>query len=483
MNNKTLIKYFVLILLCGTLLRLYHLDSEPLWMDEGYTLQTITWEINGTADASTVLHRITTKESAPPLYYMMLYYWTRFTNTSAYNLRLPSVLFGILSLFIIYLIGKKIYSCQTGLIAMFLMAFSMSNIMFSQEARQYALFVFLALLSTYFFINFITEKKNWILYPIATAFLLYTHFFAFIAISLQVLVYLLWKEHFKPKYYEIGELIFVPVLLWLLCFPMHYHQIVRNIWWIKLIIAQQLKLLFLANYIVPISIVGALAGTALLVYIQRKYKILNKFDFIFGAKFFLVFFNAYVLLCIITSAFRTTPVFYIRFPLFLFPVFYVYFALMISRIKKNYLIVGLLLILSLGTLFLAYYKEDRKEQWDDVAQTIMENEKEGDIIFLIDAELKFLFNQYYNGGLNMVSASSTSNMTANHNIWGSVYSLTAAADRLWFVNSHNRRSGTFWQDNLDEVYVFKEHIDFNDIDLYIYEIPKRGEENGSNTMS
>lgn len=471
MKNRTLLTYFVLILLCGTLLRLYHLGAEPLWMDEGYTLQTITWEVNETNSAKTVLARIVEKESSPPLYFMMLYYWTKLTNLSAYNLRLPSVLFSILSLFVIFLIGNKILNYRTGLIAMLLMAVSMSNIVFAQEARAYSLFVFLSLLSTYFFIRFVTEKKRWILYPIVTALMLYTHFFAFIVIGLQLLVYVLWNKHFKPKWYEVGESMIFPFFAWFFLFQFHKAQIARNIWWIKLIVAQQFGLVSIAHYIVPISIICFALGLGLLVFLQKKHKIADKLEFVFGAKFFLVFFTIYLILYMLSFAFIAKPVFYIRFPLFLFPIIYVYLAVMISRIKQHYILVGFLLIVSIGTTFIAYYKEDRKEQWDDVAGIITESEKEGDIILVIDKDLVFLFNQYYHGSLNTVSATSTSNMTSNYNMWNAVHFLTSGFGRLWFVNSHNYRSNNFWQDILNETYTFKHHTPLNGIGLYLYEIP------------
>ncbi|MGF1492768.1 MAG: glycosyltransferase family 39 protein [Microcoleaceae cyanobacterium] len=125
----------------GLILRFYQLTTESLWTDEMLSVR----------DAEEFQLEI---PYVRPVYYILLKFWMH-TGTSDGWLRVPSVLLGAASIFLIYWLGRQLISSSVGLLAAFAMAVSPLFINHSQEVRMYSLIVFLSLAGTlalsYFF--------------------------------------------------------------------------------------------------------------------------------------------------------------------------------------------------------------------------------------------------------------------------------------------------------------------------------------------
>jgi len=181
---------FLLISL-GSFLRLYKLDNKGLWFDE--IGEVIVASSNSISDVLLgASHHL-----APPLDYLILHVFLHFGN-SDFIVRFPSVIFGILSIPLIYKIGKLLFGVKEGLIGAFLLSIAPMHIWYSQETRMYSLFVFLSLLSLLFFIKAINENTvmTWLGFIISTTLNMYTHYFAFfiILIYLLFLIVLVFKN-------------------------------------------------------------------------------------------------------------------------------------------------------------------------------------------------------------------------------------------------------------------------------------------------
>ncbi len=174
------------ILVCGAILRLYGLDTESLWADEGITVRTVS-------DSFAAMQQILAKAIHPPLHYLILHPLTHVFGNSEFVVRLPSALFGIVSIFMTYRLGKRLFNAPTGLTAAGLVALSYFQIRYSQEARNYALLNMLALFSFDYFVQLLNKpsRKNTAGYLIASVLLLYTHFYGLFAIFSQNLYMLI----------------------------------------------------------------------------------------------------------------------------------------------------------------------------------------------------------------------------------------------------------------------------------------------------
>ena len=74
----------------------------------------------------------------PPLYYSVLHGWLRFGDSEA-ALRIPSMVFGVLTIPLVYALGRTIRDHRLGLVAALLFAISPFQVWYSQEARGYSL--------------------------------------------------------------------------------------------------------------------------------------------------------------------------------------------------------------------------------------------------------------------------------------------------------------------------------------------------------
>ncbi|RKY36518.1 MAG: hypothetical protein DRP78_03400 [Candidatus Omnitrophota bacterium] len=129
------------IIVLGAFLRIYNLGAESLWYDE----------VGSIDQATRSLPVLFSKFHLSPLYFVLLKYWMRLFGASEFVLRLPSVLFGVGALFLIYKIGQMLFNTRVGLLSSLILAISPFHLFYCQEARHYSLFIFLTLLSNFFF--------------------------------------------------------------------------------------------------------------------------------------------------------------------------------------------------------------------------------------------------------------------------------------------------------------------------------------------
>ncbi|MEO1349026.1 MAG: glycosyltransferase family 39 protein, partial [Cyanobacteria bacterium J06635_15] len=162
-NTELLRRYFpiALIIFTGTFLRLFLLTHQSLWYDEGISLVL--------SDGDTFQENFAALWSRPggdkyqPLYYVLLSVWRSLAGDSEFSIRLFSVLPGIASIAIIYLIAKRLYNERHALWSALLIASSAFCIYYSQEVRPYSLQFLLASLQLYLFSGALHGEKTSIL--------------------------------------------------------------------------------------------------------------------------------------------------------------------------------------------------------------------------------------------------------------------------------------------------------------------------------
>lgn len=134
-----------------------------------------------------MLHRVRASESNPPLYYLLAWGWAKAFGSSEFGLRSLSALFGAATVPLGYLIGRQLASRRTGLILAALLALDPMLIWYSQEARSYALLVFLCALSMLFFVRALGSRggKDLALWALASALALCSHYFAVFLIGIE----------------------------------------------------------------------------------------------------------------------------------------------------------------------------------------------------------------------------------------------------------------------------------------------------------
>jgi uncharacterized membrane protein len=166
------------VLLFGLFVRLYGLSAESLWFDEAFTIKFAR------LDLFEIFSRC---ENNPPLYNMIMHGWIHFFGVSEFSIRLPSVVFGVLALFVMYKTGCRLFNKNVGLLSSLLLGISVFHIWYSQEARNYSLAVLATLLSMYYFLKLLKSghPKTLLGYIFFSFLLMYSHIYGLFIIFSQ----------------------------------------------------------------------------------------------------------------------------------------------------------------------------------------------------------------------------------------------------------------------------------------------------------
>ncbi len=153
--------------------RAYDIDTQSLWTDELFSRYYPDLFSLRFLWTTGLLH-----ENSPPLYYMAIEGWMRLFGTSATAMRSLSLVASLLTLPLVYLLGRELLDDRRGLLAMLVFALSPMQIAFSQEARTYSLLlvpVGIALFGITRFLGGDTRKRVLCLYGLGALFALYCH--------------------------------------------------------------------------------------------------------------------------------------------------------------------------------------------------------------------------------------------------------------------------------------------------------------------
>src|SRR5271165_3481594 len=130
-------------------------------------------------------------------------------------LRLPSALFGIAAIPLLYFVARKFIGVEPALAAAALLAFSPTHVYYSQEARGYTLAILMVLLSTYFFVRAVEScgRRDWALWMWTSILAFYCHDFTALVLVAQACSMLFKAE---PRHWRSllirGTVIFVLAL-------------------------------------------------------------------------------------------------------------------------------------------------------------------------------------------------------------------------------------------------------------------------------
>ena len=135
-----------MIVILASVLRFYNLSSADVITDEAlisfrsigyidffvspYQTTPFEWFSDIPTWASLSFH------DHPPLVFAIQHLFFNLFGQSIFILRLPFVMFGIATVYLSYLLGKRLFNHQTGLIAAFLLALSFYHVCISRIGLQ-----------------------------------------------------------------------------------------------------------------------------------------------------------------------------------------------------------------------------------------------------------------------------------------------------------------------------------------------------------
>lgn len=171
--------------------------NQSLWLDEAIQILAVK-----NTHYLTLITQYSFGDFHPPLYHLILKFWTSLFGFSEIAARSLSVFAGVATVYIVYLIGREIKNEKLGLMSALFLATAPLHIYYSQEARMYSLATFFVVLLVYFFLKILKTDKifHWFLFTLTLILTLYTDYLPYL-ILIPLNVYAFWQlENLKPKF-------------------------------------------------------------------------------------------------------------------------------------------------------------------------------------------------------------------------------------------------------------------------------------------
>lgn len=218
---KPFVRYQVPILTIGAFLRLFHLGTKGLWGDEIWTAE---WS------RPDILHIFTHLSRPPdmPLMYAIVHI-SLLLGQSEFWVRLPLALFGILSIYFIYLVSQMMTRENTvALISSYMLAISPFHIWYSQEARYYSIWIALTLAASFYLLVALDEMTHiapWTAFAVIGVLSIYTHLLSFwiilgyLLFSIMILIHdIKTKRNFYTSRTKREVVLLATSFLGIICF-------------------------------------------------------------------------------------------------------------------------------------------------------------------------------------------------------------------------------------------------------------------------
>lgn len=196
MGKKNIFLLFIIIIL-SFLLRIWCLDKlQGLWNDE-----YISWIIASQKFPTEMFQEII-KNCHMPFYYLYLKLWIFCFSDNDFILRLSSVFTGILSVLIMFFVGKEYKDEKLGLLCALCASVSGFLIYFSQEVRLYSLLFLLTAINLFTLIRLLKKQsiKNFILFSITNILIILTHTIGFVFVFFNILFSAIYLIQIDKKY-------------------------------------------------------------------------------------------------------------------------------------------------------------------------------------------------------------------------------------------------------------------------------------------
>ncbi|MGV8993411.1 MAG: glycosyltransferase family 39 protein [Flavobacterium sp.] len=393
------------IILLATILRLYNIGFQSLWVDEIFTLNISNPDLTFEQFSFNLMLR----DGFPYLYYFILHFFYMLFGYSPETARLVSAIGGIAAVYGVYLLGKELFAKNAGLIAAFLLAINEYNIYISQDARPYTLYIMAVVFSFYKFAIFIKNPnlKTAIWYGVFTGLVLNLNFFGFINVFSQVVIVLSFMI-MAPKIERIRLFKFsvlsgiIAILLFLPNFKKLLTLFAMDSFWVAPPKGDSLTILFrefLGNSEITLFIFTPIFIYYLITLFRQK-DVLN-YDFIVTNKFQFSFFilfgwGAIFIIFLLLKSYTDISLMLARYFTSITPIFSLVFGIGLYLIRNKairYILIGTLGLFTMINLLVVkqHYTRVVKSQFREISAEIVDKNTNNDIIV---SSWGWLFNYY-----------------------------------------------------------------------------------------
>jgi mannosyltransferase len=441
-HSREMALLFGAILLLALLLRLLYLGANSFDEDEIFSV------IFARVSLPSFLWTVTHREANMVLYYTILRFWINL-GQSELAIRSFSVILALATVPVLYLMGTRAFGRRdVGSLGALLLAINGFHIEYSQQARSYALLLFLVTLSSLFFLQSVRQgsRRNWIRYIVTSTLAIYAHLFAVLVLVAHWVFLLFLPRRLAPWRRLVpstAAIAFLALPKFLVLFGD-----TGELSWVPRTTARSVYNLFacLAGKPDNISLLGY--GPALLLFV---YSIPVAISILALAKsrawsmdhaetWHLAFFLTWLLvpILVVLAISLRKPVFYIRFLIICLPPFILLASHGFSRLRRAWLVVALLCVIAGLTApgLLVHYKHPDQD-WRGIAQYVLSNLKPGDAAVVIPTYCQSRVEYYLQRRAAKPAGSLGPKLTflvpSSDSSFGPLLQGLAQYDRVWLI--------------------------------------------------
>jgi uncharacterized membrane protein len=340
--------------LVAFLLRASHLDAQSLWRDEVDVIRFAHWPW------SRLIQSLTQTKDNGPLYYVLMRGWLALTGDSEFGLRFLSVCASVLTVPLIWRVGRRLTGERAAWMVTLLVAVSPYMVWYGQDAKMYALVGALTLLAMTCQLEALAtgRRRWWAGFVVAASSSLYSHLLSALMIPVYAAVFPLTWPHGRRRWrgwlVSLGLLTlpYVPLAIWQLPLVLNTYGTGHPFYPIHEVLASLFNL-----YARGVALVGGWVVVAAFVFavLSGVFSSQGEGRFESGgtrSRLFLLWWLFLPIVLIYLISLRA-PVFEPRYLIFVAPAFYLLAALgvvVLSRLSRIAAGLSLAVILSFSLL-------------------------------------------------------------------------------------------------------------------------------------
>jgi len=233
LQTKLFQGFLIMVCMLGLTIRLYP-DGRSLWFDELISLT----HAYGHASLKDLFYNRLLVAFTPPLYQVFLFYWIKVFGTSDFMVRLPCMVFSVVSILIILTNGRKTLGINQSLLLAAFFSVSWGFIYYAHEARVYSLSILLTTILMLQMVRFIQSGREYLLKNtdlfklfVLGVLLCYSHYFGAMMFFTSLLSLYIFLPQNRKKLFVLTSINLAVILPWL--FITLYFMRVNAVSWLQ----------------------------------------------------------------------------------------------------------------------------------------------------------------------------------------------------------------------------------------------------------
>ena len=192
-----------LVLLAALAIRLVNLDSQDIWWDEARNIDVARRPVLDIASSPEL-------DIHPPVYFYFLHGWMRLVGESAFAIRLLSAFFGVLTVAVLYQLGRTASGRVAGVLGALVAALVPFAIGEAQEARMYTMGLAWVSLAGWRLWRAMRSEassgwRDWAGFCLFSSLAILTHYSTlFLLVAFAVFVVLRWGAAPRGRRFDLG---------------------------------------------------------------------------------------------------------------------------------------------------------------------------------------------------------------------------------------------------------------------------------------